>query len=85
MGVSVAFAYIAKESWLFLTGGRYGRVLDVLYCLFAGGGALVAVSVVWYMAEIINAILLIINLVGIVYLIPVVKHGVRAFKAYQPK
>jgi AGCS family alanine or glycine:cation symporter len=85
MGVIVAFAYIAKESWLFLTGGRYGRVLDVLYCLFAGGGALVAVSVVWYMAEIINAILLIINLVGIVYLIPVVKHGVRAFKAYQPK
>ena len=53
--------------------------------MFAGGGALVAVSVVWYVAEIINAILLIINLVGIVYLIPVVQNGVRAFRAYQLK
>src|SRR5439155_12707734 len=81
MGVIVSFAYIAKEAWLFLTGGRYGFVVDMLHCIFAFGGALMDVKLMWIWVEIINAAILAINLFGIIFLIPVVARGVRAFRA----
>lgn len=85
LGVIVAFAYIAKESWLYLTGGRFGYVIDILYCLFAAGGVFIDVKVMWDLVEIINAGVVFINLIGIVYLIPVVMRGVRAFRAQENK
>ncbi|HSW74113.1 MAG TPA: amino acid carrier protein [Candidatus Limnocylindria bacterium] len=81
VGVAVSFAYISREAWLFVTGGR-GSILafNILYTAFAFVFPLLSVSLVWGFAEIMNACLLVINLLGIAYLLPVVRKGLQNFK-----
>lgn len=79
VGVVVAFAYISRECWLFLSNGRYPQIFSVLYCLVTFVGALVPVDAIWLTAEILNALILVINLFGIVYLLPYVRAGLQAF------
>lgn len=83
LGVIVSFAYIAKESWLFLTGGRFGYVVDILYCIVAFVGVLTETTLMWQIVEILNGTMLIINLFGIIYLIPLIIHGVRNFRGQE--
>lgn len=73
IGVLVTFSYIAKEAWLSVTGNRFGRVYDVIYCLVALVGTLVDPSVVFGLGDIINGSMLFINLFGIVCLLPVIR------------
>jgi AGCS family alanine or glycine:cation symporter len=79
IGVVVAFAYITRECWLFLSGGRYPHVVSGLYCITAFIGALLPVNAVWLLAEALNALMLIINLFGILCLLPLVRAGLKAF------
>ncbi len=78
IGVLVTYAYIARASWLFLTNGRFDIIFSILYCLFSFGGALVNVEVVWSTGDIINAGMLIINLFGILFLLPRISKDVIA-------
>lgn len=80
-GVMVAYAYITKEAWLALTGGRFAIIFAILYCAAAVVGALCDVKLLWDGGDIPMAIMLVINLFGIVYLLPVIAKGVREFKA----
>jgi len=79
IGVLVAYAYIALECWLFLTGGRFVNVFNFLYCLFAFGGALIDVSLLSAAAPIPQAALLVMNLFGILCLMPVIRKNVIEF------
>lgn len=72
MGVLVTFAYISHAAWRFLTGGRLPWFSGVLYCIATGIGALAKVSAIWYFASVVNAALLVINLLGILWLLPVI-------------
>lgn len=80
IGVIVSYAYITREVWLFLTKGKFVGVFSALYCLFAFGGALLEVKVVWGLADTFMATMLLINLFGIVYLLPVIRKGLAAFE-----
>lgn len=73
MGVLVAYAYISRACWLFLTGGRFERTFNLLFCLIAFVGALAHVEVVWNAVDLANAGLLTINLLGILYLLPEIR------------
>jgi AGCS family alanine or glycine:cation symporter len=79
IGVAVSYAYICREVWLFLTGGRWTTLFAILYCLCAFVSAIVDVKVVWDAATIPMCIMLIINLFGILYLLPVIKKSVDGF------
>lgn len=79
VGVLVTYAYIARECWFFVTGGRWGIAFSVLYCLFAFGGALIDVTLLWDISDVPMAVMLMINLFGIVYLLPVIRKNVLAF------
>lgn len=79
VGVLVTYAYIARECWFFVTGGRGGLVFSILYCLFAFGGALIDVTLLWDISDVPMAVMLVINLFGIVYLLPVIRKNVVAF------
>ncbi|MCX5924902.1 MAG: alanine:cation symporter family protein [Candidatus Dependentiae bacterium] len=70
-GVMVAFAYITRAVWLFLTGGRFGWFASVFYAVATVMGALMPVQAMWSFAGMISYGLLIINLFGVLYLLPV--------------
>lgn len=80
-GVMVAYAYITKEAWLAITGGKYSTLFAVLYCLSAVLGAILDAKVMWAYADVPMAVMLLVNLFGIVYLLPVIAKGVRDFAA----
>lgn len=58
-------------------------VYDILYCLLAIWGTVAAVKIVWDVIELITVIMLILNVVGIVYLLPVLRNGLRDYAARQ--
>ena len=68
-GVMISYAYVVRSAWLFVTNNRFTHGFMVLYSLCAFGGALAAVDVVWYLANIIVVILLLINLYGMLMLL----------------
>jgi AGCS family alanine or glycine:cation symporter len=72
MGVLVTFAYISRVTWLFLTNGKYALGSSLLYCAFTVFGSLINVNHVWHLAGIVNGLLLMINLFGVAYLLPVI-------------
>jgi len=79
LGVLVAFAYVTREVWLFLTGGRWVMVGMFLYGACAFLGALVNAQVVFAAGDLVIAILFIINLFGIMWWLPKIKKDVDAF------
>ena len=70
IGVMVTYAYIVRASWLFLTNGRWQFIFTGLYAACAFGGALVDVDALWAFGDIVNASMLIINLFGLLFLLP---------------
>jgi AGCS family alanine or glycine:cation symporter len=80
MGVLVSYAYITREAWLFLTKGRYEKVVMTVYCIAAFFGAVVPVRVIWDVNNILQAGMLFVNLIGLLYLIPVIRRGLAAYK-----
>jgi len=79
IGVLVTFAYITREAWLFLTGGRFAWMHPVLYCGIALWGALEKVQAVWIASNIVMVGMLVINLFGILYLLPLIKKELKRF------
>ena len=82
-GVLVAYAYIALECWLFMTGGRFTMLFNILYCACACGGALIDARMLWAICDIPQTIMLGINLFALIYLLPIIRKNVLAF-AKQP-
>jgi AGCS family alanine or glycine:cation symporter len=82
IGVAISFAYICREAFFYVTGGR-GTLLmfNLLYCAFTFMFTLLKVGFVWDVAEVLNGLLLVINLFGILYLLPVVRKGLAQFEA----
>lgn len=72
-GVMVSYAYVVRSAWFFVTNNRFAHGFMVVYSLCAFGGALATVDLVWYLADIIIAVMLLINLYGLVMLLPKVR------------
>lgn len=80
IGVLVGYAYIGRECWSYLTGGRFINVYNFLYCAFAFFGSLASVPVVWNATDIVNAGLVTLNLYAILYFMPKIAKGVTAYR-----
>jgi len=78
VGVLVTYAYVVRTAWLFLTNGRFEFMFVFLYSLFCFAGALVTVEVIWDAINIVNAGLLLINLFGLIFLLPRIRKDVIA-------
>lgn len=79
LGVIVPYAFITRETWLFLTKGRFAAVFYVAYCLITPWGALASVDLIWNATNIINGVMLLINLYAIVYLLPYIRANVISY------
>lgn len=81
IGVMVAYAYLTREFWFYLTNRRYESVFAILYCAVAFGAAFVDPTILWSFADIPNATMLTINLLGILWLLPLIRRETKAFMA----
>lgn len=79
VGVVVTGAYMTREAWLYLTRGRWNMVFTIMYSLVACAGTLVAVPVVWDFSNIVMAGMLLINMFGILYLMPLIRTELKKF------
>jgi len=79
MGVLIAYAYIGRECWLFLTRGRWSQAYTWIYCSMALVGSIGSVAVVWRLLDCIVAGLIIVNVYGLLMLIPRMREGVREY------
>ena len=82
LGVLVSYAYIARSCWLFLTQGKWIMAINIIYCLATFLGALAKVDLIWNMTDLINAVLLVVNLFGILMLLPFIKIGLREYEKH---
>ena len=80
MGVLVSYAYITREVWLSVTRGKLLFFFPILFCAVTFAGALVCVDFIFGLADLIMAGMLIINLFGLLYLLPIIKKAVMQFK-----
>jgi AGCS family alanine or glycine:cation symporter len=85
LGAVVAFAYVARETWIFLTKGSYMWLFAALYCLVAFGGCVADVDLVWKAVDLFTFILLAINLYGIMYLLPLIRRELIKFMSTSHK
>jgi AGCS family alanine or glycine:cation symporter len=69
-GVMVSYAYVVKTAWLFLTNNKYESVFTFAYAACAFVGSVAAVDVVWDFAGMTIAIMLFINMYGLLLLLP---------------
>ena len=79
IGVFVAYSYVGMQCWLFLTNNRFSFVFVALYALVAFVGSIIDISVVWAAVDIVNGCALLVNLYGILYLLPHIKKNVELF------
>ncbi len=83
VGVLITYAYIGRECWIFLTGGRFEWLYTFLYCAMALFGAVADVAAVWNSIDIAVAGLVIINLYALLSLLPRIRVQVREYQARQ--
>lgn len=81
MGVLVSYAYITREAWFSVIGKSSFslKIFPIVFCAVVFIGALAKVDFVFGFADIINGGMLLINLFGILYLLPLIKKGVADF------
>lgn len=74
LGVMIAYAYLTRMVWMYLSNGRFSYAFALCYALSASAGALMTgdVSSVWNLSNIVMAGMFAINLFGIAYLLPTI-------------
>lgn len=81
IGVMVSYAYITKAAWDGITGNRFHWLFILIYCVCAFWGAQMKdVTFLWTLVDITLACMVLINLFGIVCLLPVIRNGLQSFK-----
>lgn len=81
IGVMVAFAYITRVVWLFLASGRCAWFGSLFYCVVTVMGAFLPVRLMWVFAGAVCKCLLVINLFGVLCLLPVLRRDLYGSKA----
>lgn len=70
MGVFVAYGYVTRQCWLYLTNGRYPNVFNCIFASIAFFGSIAKIQLVWTVVDFAVAFCLLLNLTAILYLIP---------------
>jgi alanine or glycine:cation symporter, AGCS family len=80
LGVLVAFAFVTRQMWLFLTGGRWTLLFNVLYVVIACVGTMVTPDLIWSTNDLVNGSLLLMNLAAIGYYLPTMRRAVASYR-----
>ncbi len=80
LGVMIAFLFIGRTAWLFLTNNRWEKAFYVIFCVVAFVGTLTKVEIIWNTNDLINGILIPLNLYAIVSFIPLIYSSLKNYK-----
>lgn len=83
MGVLVSYAYVTREFWFYITNYRFEYLFAAIYSLVAFGAVFVDPTILWSLADLPNAGMLTINLIGILWLTPLIRREVIKFMQSQ--
>lgn len=81
ISVLISYAYLGKVCWNFLTGGKFMYVFPILYAAAAFFGTYMKVALVWDLADIVNAGLLIVNIIGLLWFVATIRKGLRDYES----
>jgi len=76
IGVLVTYAYIVRAAWLYLTGGHLVHLFTIAYCAASFFGALADPNAIFDLGDIPLALLLFINLSGLLILLPRIRKDI---------
>jgi alanine or glycine:cation symporter, AGCS family len=79
-GVLVAYAYITRAAFLYVTNGKYELLFIALYCVAAFMGAVTNAQTIFAAGDIPMALLLALNVYGLLALLPRVRARIIAEK-----
>lgn len=80
LGVLVTYAYIGRECWIFLTGGRFMMLYNLIYCGMAVLGSVAEVAVIWHSIDLAVAGLVGINLYALLLMLPAMRKAVKQYE-----
>jgi len=80
VGVQVAYAFVAREIWCYIFGDRTVMLFNAAFCAAAFFGAYADAHILWYFGDVVNAGMLVINLLAILALLGVVRKGMQAYE-----
>jgi AGCS family alanine or glycine:cation symporter len=80
LGSIVACAYTGREVWIFLTKGKFIWLFNAIYCVASFIGAIADVNAVFNLINILTIIVLVINLYGIISLLPIIRKALFDFE-----
>jgi alanine or glycine:cation symporter, AGCS family len=69
-GVMIAFLFIGRTGWLFLTNNRYKNLFYVVFCAVAFLGTIAPVHMIWHVNDLVNGALFLLNMYAIVAYFP---------------
>lgn len=78
LGVFVAYGYVTRQCWLYLTNGRFESIFIALFAVIAFIGSVTEIQMVWAAVDLGVAACLTINVVALLYLIPVMRKQMKA-------
>lgn len=80
IGAIVAYAYVARQTWIFLTKGSFVWLFSIIYCAVAFAGCIIDPSFANSAVDLLTAIVLFINLYGIVFLLPTILRSLKEYR-----
>ncbi len=76
LGVFVAYGYITRQCWLYVTRGKFESLFVAVFTSISMVGAVMSIQAVWALVDIGVAACLFINLLALMYLIPYMRKHV---------
>lgn len=81
ISVLVSYAYLGRICWSFLTGGKFMYIFPFLYATSTFFGTYINIYFILSIADLVNAGLFIINIIGVVWFIAVIKKGLYIYES----
>ena len=80
LGVMVAFLFIGKTGYFFLTNGRGEKWFYLIFCAIAFIGTQTKVDMIWNVNDLVNGFLLLVNLYAIVMYTPLLHKAIKNYR-----
>ncbi len=80
MSVVVSSAYNGRKCWDFLFAGKYVWVFALAYSLASFAGTVMSVGMIWALCSVITAMLQMVNLLGLLWSVSVMKQELKAYR-----
>jgi AGCS family alanine or glycine:cation symporter len=80
LSVVISYAYISRQCWFFLSNSRFPLLFAAIYALATLWGSMGGAQLVWNTVTFILSIMLFLNILGMIWLSPLVRKGLDQYR-----